>query len=281
MSDEADRAQREAWNKAAGAWGRRQTEMRKSLAPLSAWMVDAIDPQPGERVLELAAGPGETGFIAARRLGDEGRLLSTDQSSEMVAVAQRRAVELGLGNVEFAVIDAQRLELESDSVDAVLCRFGYMLMGDPDAAFRGTLRVLRPGGRLAMATWNTPDRNLWMAAPAMQLISRGALELPDPTAAGPFSMADADALCERLSAAGFESPRTEQLEFAQHFASFDDYWEVTIDLAAPIAAALDGLDDSGASEVRDAVHGALRQFESADGSLAIPASAVMAAARRG
>jgi ubiquinone/menaquinone biosynthesis C-methylase UbiE len=281
MSDEADRAQREAWSKAAGAWERRQTEMRESLAPLSAWMVDAIDPQPGETVLELAAGPGETGFIAARRLGDDGRLLSTDQSSEMVAVAQRRAAELGLGNVDFAEIDAQRLELEADSVDAVLCRFGYMLMGDPDAAFRGTCRVLRPGGRLAMATWSTPDRNLWMAAPAIQLVSRGALELPNPNAAGPFSMADADALCERLSAAGFESPRAEPLEFAQHYESFDDYWETTIDLAAPIAAALDALDDSGASEVRDAVHGALRQFESADGSLAIPASAVMTSARRG
>ena len=279
MSDDADRAQREAWSKAAGAWGRRQAEMRATLAPLSTWLIEAIDPQPGQRVLELAAGPGETGFIAAQRLGDDGTLVSSDQSAEMVAVAQQRAAELGLSNVEFAVIDAQRLDLEPDSFDAVICRFGYMLMGDPDAALKATRSVLRPGGRLALATWDTPDRNLWMAAPGMQLIARGALALPDPKAPGPFAMANLDELRDRLSAAGFNSPHAEQLGFTQRYANFDDYWEVTIDLAAPIAAALEGLDDAAASEVRDGVHEALRQFEAADGSLEVPARAVVASAR--
>lgn len=186
MTADRDQAQREAWSRAAAAWERRQAEMRESLAPLSRWMVDSIDPRPGQRVLELAAGPGETGFIAARELGDEGRLISTDQSSEMVEVARRRAADLGLRNIDFAVVDAQQIDLQPDSFDAVLCRFGYMLMGDPDAALAGTRRVLRSGGRLAMATWDTSDRNLWMAVPVIQLVSRGALPMPDPTAPGPF-----------------------------------------------------------------------------------------------
>jgi ubiquinone/menaquinone biosynthesis C-methylase UbiE len=111
-------------------------------------------------VLELAAGPGETGFAAAARLGPTGKLISSDQSPEMVAVAKARAAELGIENVEFKVLDAQRLSLDSESVDAVLCRWGCMLMADRDAALRESRRVLRRGGRVALAVWDTPDRNM-------------------------------------------------------------------------------------------------------------------------
>ncbi len=280
MADQAaDQAQRESWSKAAEAWERRQPELREALGIVSEWMVDAIDPKPGERVLELAAGPGETGFIAAQRLGAEGRLLSTDQSSEMVEVAKRRAAELGLENVDFAVVDAQHIELEPESFDAVLCRFGYMLMGDPDGALRGTHDVLRPFGRIAMAVWDTPDRNLWLAAPVIQVVSRGLMPPPDPTAPSPFAMADPEALCSRLSAAGFSDPRAEKLEFAQSYPRFDDYWDSTLDLAAPVAAAVNDLDAEQVAEVRDGVHDALRQFEGEDGTLTVPATAIVAAAR--
>jgi SAM-dependent methyltransferase len=242
-------------------------------------MVDAIDPQPGERVLELAGGPGETGFIAAGRIGPSGTLISSDQSPEMIEVAKRRASELGLRNVEFAVIDAQELALEPHSFDAVLCRFGFMLMAEPDAALTHTHRVLRPGGRLALAAWDTPDQNLWMAAPAIQLVARGALPMPDPSAAGPFSMADTEALSGRLAGAGFEAIRAEKLAFSQVYPSFEDYWQITLDLAAPITAALQGLDDTAVAEIRQAVHQVLGQFDQGDGSIAIPASAVVASAR--
>jgi SAM-dependent methyltransferase len=93
--------------------------------------VTAIDPKPGQRVLELAAGPGETGFLVAQRLGPDGTLLSTDQSPDMVEVARRRAAELGLTNVEFQVLDGQQIDLDERSFDAVLCRWGYMLMVHP------------------------------------------------------------------------------------------------------------------------------------------------------
>jgi SAM-dependent methyltransferase len=142
--------------------------------------VNAIDPKPGERVLELAAGPGETGLIAAQRLGPEGRLLSTDQAPQMVEIARRRAAELGLENVDFDVTDAQRMELEPESFDAVLCRWGYMLMADPDEALRRTRRVLKRGGRLPLATWDRPDRNLWMSAPVIAPVSEGVMPPPDP-----------------------------------------------------------------------------------------------------
>ena len=87
----------------AAGWERRRAEIEKVSRSVSEWMVQALDPQPGDTVLELAAGPGDTGFLAAPLLGEEGRLISSDFSSEMVEVARRRAAELGLENVEHRV----------------------------------------------------------------------------------------------------------------------------------------------------------------------------------
>src|ERR687896_1741169 len=109
-----------------------------------------FDPQPGETILELAAGTGDTGFDAAERLGAEGRLISSDFSPAMLDEAQKRGVERGVENVEYRVIDATKVALEDDSVDGVLCRFGYMLMTDVEAALSETRRGLRPGGKLAL-----------------------------------------------------------------------------------------------------------------------------------
>ncbi len=275
---QAEQLQREAWRRGAEGWERRQGALRKKTAVVSQWLIDALDPQPGQRLLELAAGPGETGFLAAARLGSEGRLLSTDQSPEMLEVARRRAAELGLDNVDFATIDAQELDLEPGSFDGALCRWGYMLMGDPDRALRNTHRVLRPGGRLALATWATPDRNLWMVAPVIQLVSRGAMPMPDPSQPGPFAMPDPAAVGQQLEACGFASAETDRIDFSQTYASFDEYWEETIDMAAPVTAALRELDRSGQAEVRESVRQALFEFTAQDGRLEVPASAVVAVA---
>lgn len=277
--DQLDQENREAWRRAARGWEKWQAELRAAASPVSGWMIAAISPQPGQRILELAAGPGETGFLAAQRLGPSGTVISSDQSEEMVAVARRRAAALGLENVQFAVLDAQQLPLESASVDAVLCRWGYMLMGDPAAALGHTRRVLRPGGRLALATWDTPDRNLWMAMPVMQMVAQGALAMPDPGAPSPFAMADPATLEQTLAEAGFEQIETDKVEFQQTYASFEQYWEITTDLAAPIASALAALDPDRVSQVREGVRGAAAQFTSTEGTLAVPASAIVASAR--
>ena len=97
-------------------------------------------------MLELAAGPGDTGFIAAKRLGPDGLLLSTDVAPEMVDAARRRAAELGVANVEFRVEDASAISLLDGAVDGVLCRLGIMLVPDPSRALAEIARVLRAGG---------------------------------------------------------------------------------------------------------------------------------------
>jgi ubiquinone/menaquinone biosynthesis C-methylase UbiE len=275
---ELDQRQRELWRRGARGWERRQASLRERTAPVSQWLVDAIDPQPGERLLEVAAGPGETGFIAARRIGPEGRLLSTDQAPDMVEVAQRRAAELGLDNVDFAVVDAQEMELEPGSFDAALCRWGYMLMGDPDGAMRRTRVALRDGGRLALATWDRPDRNLWLAAPVMALLSQGAIPPPNPADPSPFALPDPADLEGRLRAAGFASVRTDRVSFSQRFPSFDEYWEESMDCGAPLAVVVEELEAAETEAVRSATREALSRFTAGDGRMEIPSSAVVAAA---
>ena len=137
-------------------------------------------PRTGDTVLELAAGAGDTGFEAAAIVGERGRLISTDFSPAMLEAARRRGAELGVGNVEYRVIDAERIELDDDSVDGVLCRFGYMLMADPAAALAETRRVLRPGGRLALAVWGAPERNPFFGIIGIGLVQRGHMPPPEP-----------------------------------------------------------------------------------------------------
>lgn len=275
---ERDEQQRELWRRAAQGWERWQESLRRKTAPVSEWLVDAIDPQPGERILELAAGPGETGLMVAQRLGPDGRLLCTDQSPEMVEVARRRASELGLTNVDFAVIDAQRLEVERGEFDAAVCRWGYMLMADPDEAMRRTRAALRGGARLALATWDRPDRNMWMAAPVLALVGQGAIPPPNPADPSPFALPDPGDLERRLLSAGFSEARTDRVEFAQRYPSFDEYWVETMDLAAPIADAVAALQPADVETVRASTRDTLSQFTAADGQIEAPAVAVVAVA---
>src|SRR4029077_3266224 len=108
---------------------------------------------PGQRVLELAAGPGDTGFLAAELVRPGGMLISSDASQAMIGVARGRARDLGVSNVEFKRMELEWIDLDTASVDAALCRFGLMLAADPGAALQEIRRVLRPGGAVALAVW--------------------------------------------------------------------------------------------------------------------------------
>jgi SAM-dependent methyltransferase len=168
----------EGWEAAAPGWVRRGETMRRYAAPVSHEMLDALSLQPGERVLELAGGVGETGMLAAELVAPGGRVIISDQAEAMLEGARARALELGLGNVEFRVLNAEWIDLPLASVDAVLCRWGYMLMADPAAALGETRRVLASGGRLAFAVWDSVQSNPWALLPAQELIERGLAPAP-------------------------------------------------------------------------------------------------------
>jgi ubiquinone/menaquinone biosynthesis C-methylase UbiE len=123
-TDEYRRGSHEVWEAMAPGWERGRAYIWEVTRAVGERMVAALDPKPGETVLELAAGTGETGFAAARMVGSDGRLFSTDFSPAMVDAARRRGSELGLENVDYRVLDAERMDLPDASIDGVLCRYG-------------------------------------------------------------------------------------------------------------------------------------------------------------
>ncbi len=163
----------QTWDQMASGWEERREWQLGFTGAINEWIVSRVDPQPGQTILDVAAGTGDLGFAAAARVGDEGGVICTDFSPEMIEAARRNGAARGLENVEYRVLDAENMDLADDSVDGVVSRWSYMLMADPAAALSETNRVLRDDGTLAFAVWQGPERNQWASLPAMTLVQRG------------------------------------------------------------------------------------------------------------
>ena len=261
----------------APGWERWRARIEETTTPVREWMLRELAPRSGDTVLELAAGAGDTGFEAASIVGERGRLISTDFSPAMVEVARRRGSELGVGNVEHRVIDAERIELDSGSVDGVLCQSAYMLVADPAAALAETRRVLRPGGRLALSVWGAPERNPWASIGGMILVERGHMPLPEPEAPGIFSLASEERTRMLLDDAGFGSVRTENVPLRFTFRDLDDYEQWVIDVAGSFAIVMRELPEDERAVVRGRLAEAFAPFAT-DGGYELPGVALCAVA---
>jgi SAM-dependent methyltransferase len=268
----------ERWASAAGAWGTHRDVVQSAAEPVSHWLVDAIEPQPGHRVLELAAGPGDTGFLAAELIAPGGVLISSDAVDEMVDVARARAEELGVTNAEFRTIDGEWIDLPTADLDGVIARWGYMLMADPATALGETRRVLRPGGRVALAAWTDPKENPWSSAPMAELVAMGAIEPPDLDEPNMFAFRDPGRIQTLLEEAGFTDIAVEQIPIVFRFGSLDDWWDTQLDISTSLARAVGALTPAQRDDLRDAVDARLAQYVDEDGAVALPGRTHVAAA---
>lgn len=248
--DEYRKTSLATWDQISGNWADEREWIHSATRAVNERLVENLDPSPGDTLLDIASGTGDTGFLALERLGGEGRLISTDFSRAMVEAAREVSTALGLENVEHRVLDAEQMDLENDSIDGVLCRFGYMLMADPGAALAETRRVLRPAGRLSFGVWAAPDQNHWAFIPGLVLVERGHMPPPEPGAPGIFAMADPDRIRELVTGAGFDEPRIEQVEIVWPYEDVEEHWQFTLKLAGPLAAAIEKLDSAEQESIR-------------------------------
>jgi SAM-dependent methyltransferase len=265
------------WERVAPGWGKRADRMREHALPVSVWMVEHAGLQPGHRVLELAAGPGDTGFLAAELIEPGGSLVCSDASEAMLDVARKRAHAFGIQNAEFARLQLEWIDLPAASVDAVLCRWGLMLCVDPPAALKEIRRVLRPGARATLAVWDLPELNPWMTIPGKALTELGLTTPPEPGEPGPFALSAPGQLIGLLDGAGFTDVLIDAVEIERTYDGVDEFIAETRDLSMMFSDVYGALGSDERAVVAAKVASFAEQYASG-GSLTMPGRSLVAAA---
>ena len=282
-SEEAEQLRadlRDRWERSAEFWETGNARFQRASQPVSDWIIERLDPERGGRLLELAAGIGELSVAIAGRLGPGGTIVCSDGAEAMVQAARRRAEQAGVGQplIEHREIELEWIDAPAASFDGIACRFGVMLCVDPEAALREARRVLKPGGRIALAVWARADQNLWLSGSALAAIAAGHMERPAPGSPGPFALGSPDRLRELLAAAGFQSIEIEPVAITIEEESLDAVWERSLESSDPLRDLVAGLTPAEHYRLRDAVDEIWAPFAGDDGRVAIPGLALCATA---
>ncbi|HLW69116.1 MAG TPA: methyltransferase domain-containing protein [Candidatus Binataceae bacterium] len=259
--------QKRDWDAAAAGWKKWWPIFEQAAQHVSDRLVELAGVRPGARVLDIATGTGEPAVTAARRVGATGRVIATDQSAGMLAIARERAAALGLNNLEFKESDAEALALSERDFDAVVCRWGFMFMPDIDRALTGIRSRMKPGTRLATAVWSTRDKVPMITLGTDQVRKLAGLPSPPFDALEPLRLADPSILTHALAAAGFKDVQVKRLQVVFEFAAPEALAQFRSDVAAPFRALLERQTPALRDQIIAAVTNAARAFVQPDGKL--------------
>lgn len=201
----ANEAEQRRWNDDywVGVWPKREELTNRVTDKL----LGHLDPQPGQRVLDVGCGGGSGTLAIAARVAPSGGVVGYDLSAPLLRLAARRAEKQGSTNTRFVVGDAQESEFEGAPFDAVVSQFGVMFFEDPLAAFTNLRRQVTAGGRLVFACWQSAEQNPWNVGPILvRFAPPPATSSPGRRPPGPFTLADVQRTSELLTAAGWEEP---------------------------------------------------------------------------
>lgn len=258
-------SQRGVWRSSeAEHWQQDVERRRHDFADATRRMLEAAGLTPGDHVLDIAAGTGDQSLLAARIVGPSGSILATDISADMLTIAARVVQQEGLTTITTRVIDAQQLELEDETFDAVICRLGLMLLPHPQQALSEIHRVLKPGRKLAALVWSSPEHNPLWSLP-LGILSQYASGAAS-TGPNPFALSEPSVFEQELREAGFHMVSTQALPFQSHYASREAFLHSTG--SRLIAGVVGQMPQQVQEQVLGEVRQALSQFEGPQGLVA-------------
>lgn len=271
--------QYEEWNNTTGRrWLDRHEAVDRQIAPFGLRAMERADIRPGERVLDIGCGCGETTFELARRVGASGFVTGIDISRLLIETGHQLADRSNLSNVRFEAADAQTFPLPKQSFDLVFSRFGIMFFDDPEAAFSNFHTALSPGGRLSFVCWPAPRDNLFMTIPIAAAARHITLPEPgDPEAPGPFAFADPRRVKRILAGAGFGEIDIDRVIEKVGGGTLDETARMLLELG-PLSSVLDDIDDKTRHAIFADIRTALADSESS-GRILLDAAAWLVTAR--
>jgi SAM-dependent methyltransferase len=265
-SAEFKRNIRMEWQSAAAGWRKwlHVVEAEEGGQRHSAKLVELAELQPGASVLDVGGGYGEPSLTAAHTVGPQGRVVCTDISPEMLAVARERAADAGLTNIEFVARDAEELEFDGESFDAILSRATLMFLPDVAGTLKRLRGFLKSGGRLAATVWG-PQPVVQFSAAFPVVVEELALPPPPLGRPGAFALSDQDRLAELVAQAGFRDVETGTVLVIFETDSPEQYTEFIRDVAPQLTTLLSGQPATVVERVWSRVTDAYRRFQGADG----------------
>jgi SAM-dependent methyltransferase len=242
-------------------------------------LVQLAGVEPGSRVLDVAAGYGEPSLTAARAAGPKGGVVASDISAGMLAFGRERVAAAGLDNVEFVESDAMGLDVPEASFDAALSRWGIIFEPDGEAAAGRVRSFLKPGGRMAIASWGPPERTPFLAIPMQTALRELDVPPPPPGTPGPLSRPTHDAIGGLLEGGGFSDVEVEELDVTFQWESPEEFTTFVQEIAPPIRAIIDPHPQERQDETWAAITDAVRETAADDGTVTLTNLVLLAAGR--
>jgi ubiquinone/menaquinone biosynthesis C-methylase UbiE len=265
--------QKEIWNKFSPGWKKWDDLTMNFLKPMGDEIISLIKPSGDQLVLDIASGTGEPGLTIASMLKG-GIVVATDVAEGMLDVARENAARRGIRNLELITCDVSDLPFDDNSFDSISCRFGFMFFPDVLLAAKEMVRVLKPGGRIAAAVWNVPEKNFW-ATVILSTINRNMqLPQPPPEAPGLFRCAKSGFIAGLLKQAGLKNISEKEVSGKLSTGSIEVYWNFMTDVVAPVVAALSKADEAMKARIKREVFESISQ-RYPSGKVAIDSSALV------